>query len=236
MDAHVQLVALLRVKAGIAAFVAEDVVVDTIGTQFLGDRHAEALARIGLEHPVAYGIVDACRPGETGKATIDVGRALLIDRTAFASRREEPVVITANMRVGMIQTNAGIQLQAVVDSISVHGVGTQAGRLEVGDDKAPAAPSVVLILTIQTGAQFMALAKIQRQTQIGCQRILHEAALQRAVGFGHITMTNGFAQLLAMVVLPGKVGFHAQTVALPRGMAEHLQVVDPLVGQVYVAA
>ena len=73
MDAHVQLVALLWVEVGIAAFVAEDVVVDTIGTQLLGDRHAEALASIGLEHPVAYGIVDACRPGETGKTTADVG-------------------------------------------------------------------------------------------------------------------------------------------------------------------
>ena len=145
-------------------------------------------------------------------------------------------MIAADVGVGMVKTDAGIQLQTLVDSISVHCVSTNAGRLEVGDDEAPAAPSVVLILTVQTGAQLMAVTEVQRHAQIGRQRILYEAAFQRVVGFRHVAMTYGFAQFLAMVVLPGKVGLPAQTVALPRGMAEHLQVVDPLIRQVYVTA
>ena len=82
----------------------------------------------------------------------------------------------------------------------------------------------------------MALAQIQGQSHIGCQRVLHEATLQGTIRTWHIAVAHRFAQLLAMVVLPGKISFQAQTFALPRGMAEHLEMVHPLIGQVHVAS
>ena len=73
MYAHVKLVTLLWVKVGVATLVAEDVVVHTVCTQLLGDRHTETLTYIGLKHPVAYGIVDTCRPRETRKPAFHIG-------------------------------------------------------------------------------------------------------------------------------------------------------------------
>ena len=72
------------------------------------------------------------------------------------------------------------------------------------------------------------------QSEISRQRVLHEAALECAVGLWHIAVTHGLAQLLAVVVLPSQVSIPAQTITLPRGMAEYLQVVHPLVGQVNI--
>ena len=208
MDAQIKLVTLLWVKVGVTPLVAEDVVVHTVGTQLLGDRHAETLAHIGLEHPVARGIVDTCRPSETRKPSVHVGRAFLEDRVTSSRWCEKPVMIAADVGVGIVQTDASVQLQTLVDGISVHRVGTDAGRLEVGNNKTPAAPSVVLILTVQSRAQLLAFAQIHRQSQISRQRILHETALQRAVWFRHVAVTYGLTQFLAMVVLPGKVGLH----------------------------
>ena len=139
-------------------------------------------------------------------------------------------MIAADVGVCMVQTDTSVQLQALVDGKSVHHVSTDAGRFEVGDNKTPATSAVALIFRIQTCAQLMALAQIQRQSQIGRQRILHKTAFQRVVGLGHITMTHGLAQFLAMVVLPGKVSLQTQSVTLIRSVAEHFQVIYPLVG------
>ena len=215
VDTHIQLIALLRVEAGIATLVAEDVVVDAVGTQFLGNGHTEALANVGLQHPAAQGVVDACRPGDTVKVPVHVGRTLFIDGVACGDRRFEPVMITADVGVGVVQTYAGVQLQPFVHHIAVHGIGTDAGRLEVGYDKAPAVTTVVLILTIQSGTQFVMLAQGESHTEVGGQRVLHETPLQLSVRSGHIAMTHGLAQFLAVIVLPGQVSFPAQAVAVP---------------------
>ena len=65
--------------------------------------------------------------------------------------------------------------------------------------------------------------------------VLHEAPLQRVGRSGHIAVRDGFGVLLAHVVLVGQVGFHGELLVAPCGVAEHLQVVHPLVGQVDVA-
>ena len=158
MDTHVNLVTLLWIKIGVAAFVTEDVVIHTVGSQFLGDGHTETLAHIGLQHPVAYGIVDACRPGDTREVAVHVGRTLLIDGVTNGCRCEEPVVITADVGMGMVQSDTGVQFQPFVHGVAVHGISTDGRRLEVWDDKSPATAAVVLIFTIQACAQFVFLA------------------------------------------------------------------------------
>ena len=124
MDASINLVRLFRIERGVTAFVTEDVVVDAICTQFLRDRHAEALADVGFEHPLTKTVVDTCRPGQAVEVALDIGRALHIGRVACSSRCQEPVVIAMDVRVCMIKAHAGIQLQLFAQGPLVESIGT----------------------------------------------------------------------------------------------------------------
>ena len=94
----------------------------------------------------------------------------------------------------------------------------------------------MLILSVQPGIQLVALRELAVQSQLPGEGVLHETALQRSVGRGHIAMRDGFRQLLAHVVLIGQVQFQRRMFVSPRSVTEHLQVVHPLIGQVDVAA
>ena len=56
-DAGIQLIRFLWVELRVAPFVAEDVVIHTVSSQFLGNRHTKALTHIRLHHPLAYVVV-----------------------------------------------------------------------------------------------------------------------------------------------------------------------------------
>ena len=57
-DAGIQLVGLLGIEVGAALLVAEDVVVDPVGSQFLGNGGAETFPCVHLQHPTAQAVVD----------------------------------------------------------------------------------------------------------------------------------------------------------------------------------
>ena len=235
MNARINLVRLLGIEVGIAALVAEDVVVYAVGAKFLRDGHAKALSDVSLQHPLAHAVVDACRPRNAVEVATDVGRALHVDGVAISRRRREPVVITMYVRMSVVEADAGVQFQLFTQRPAVEGVCPEAQCLEVGDNKTPAAATVVLILAIQARAQFVVLAQSEAQPYVGRQRALVEAALQRAVGLRHVAVAHRLRAFLAQVVLIGHVGLQRPQVGLPRRMTQHLQVVHPLVGQVHVA-
>ena len=124
-------------------------------------------------------------------------------------------MIIANVGMCMVDSDAGIHFEPFIDGISVHDIGTDAGRLEVGNDKSPASTPVVLIFAIHARTHFVTFAQREVYSEVRSPGILHETALQRAVWTRHVTMTYGLAQFLAVIVLPCQVGFYTQVVALP---------------------
>ena len=107
-DTGIQLVRLLGVEFRVALLVAEDVVVDTVGTQFLWNGNAEALANVRLHNPRPGVPVYTCRPSETVEVAAHLCRPLLVDRVAACNGCLVPVFVTADVGVGMVIANAGI--------------------------------------------------------------------------------------------------------------------------------
>ena len=73
-----------------------------------------------------------------------LGRAFHID-VIVADRRLVPVVITVNVRSGVVEAHARIQCQVVMHCVAVHHVCTEARILEVRDDESPSAAAVMLV-------------------------------------------------------------------------------------------
>ena len=81
----------------------------------------------------------------------------------------------------------------------------------------------------------MLVAELVAHAYLSRVGTLVETTLQGTVGRGHVAVADGFRPLLTQVALIGQVAFYRQDFIVPRSVAEYLQVIDPLIGQVDVA-
>ena len=235
MDADIDLIRLLGIEFGIASLVAENVVVHTIGTEFFRDGNAETLSDIGLHHPVARGVVDACRPRNAVEMAMKPCRALQIGRIGVGNRRLIPIVITLNLRLGVVVAHSGVQFQMFADGKTVESIGSEAQRLEIGNNKTPSTAPVVLIFGTRTDVQFVAFAELLAQTKNRRPRAFVESSFQSAVGRRHIAVADGFGMFFAQVALVSQIRLRRGLFSVPDGVTRDFQVVHPLIRQVDVA-
>ena len=139
------------------------------------------------------------------------------------------------MRAGVVVAQSRIQDEAVVDFIALADVESQIPGFEVGKDESPASAPVVLVFAADACPQRVVSIGGVAQAQFCGGGAFAEFSFQRVAGRGHVAVRDGFGTLLAKVVLVGKMGLRRPPLAIPTAVAEYLQMVDPLVGQVDVA-
>ena len=79
-------------------------------------------------------------------------------------------------------------------------------------------------------------AKGVAQGEVRSIGVLVEASFQRSVRCRHVAVADGFGPFFAQIVLISQVCLYGKDLVSPCRVAENLQVVDPLIGQVDVAA
>ena len=204
----VGLVRHLGGERGVAPLIAEDAVVDAVGAQLLGYGHAEALAGVGLEHKAAQPAVDAHRPRDGRKPTVEPGRALHENRVGPVDGRLVPVAVTVYAHRAAVEAHARAQYEVGAQHQAPGHKRPEAQLLEVGQYEAPAAAPVDLALDggpRPHGTHAHLLAHRGR----GGERVLVEAALERAGRLGHVAVRHRLGALTPAVGLPPEAGLGA---------------------------